>query len=142
MRTAYAEGVRLSDLARRYGISRQRVEQIVKGYRSPASRRPSPSGKGRGRGFQARHYVYVVQVDRYIKIGVAVDVAARLRLITAWVPFPVELLAVFPGGRLVEHGLHQRFATARHRGEWYHRTPEIDAFLRGAGAQDADPTLQ
>jgi hypothetical protein len=40
-----------------------------------------------------------------------------------------EVLATMPGTIRTEHDLHQRFATARHKGEWFRKSPELLAFI-------------
>src|SRR5262249_39239818 len=70
-----------------------------------------------------------VGLDR-IKIGVAVNVAARLRALDAMSPVPVRLLGVEAGGRARESELHRRFAPARFRGEWFEATAELRDYIR------------
>ncbi|MGX5697793.1 GIY-YIG nuclease family protein [Agromyces soli] len=66
--------------------------------------------------------VYYLRFDDRIKIGTT----GRLRARVAALPHD-ELLAIEPGGRLVERSRHERFAASRIPGtEWFERTPELD----------------
>jgi hypothetical protein len=40
-----------------------------------------------------------------------------------------EVLATMPGTIRTEHDLHQRFATARHNGEWFRKSPNFSPSL-------------
>lgn len=65
-----------------------------------------------------------------VKIGYTTDaVGTRLSHVQQgnWVQLAV--LAHLPGGRADEHDLHRRFAAFHVRGEWFDRTPEVNAFI-------------
>lgn len=62
-----------------------------------------------------------------IKVGVTVDLTQRMRTFrTVAVP---EILAVTPGGYLLERELHQRFDHLRTRGEFFSPDPELLALI-------------
>jgi len=66
-----------------------------------------------------------------VKIGYSRDPVARLPALQTGSPYPLELLAVKPGGQTVEAELHTKYANDRLEGEWFQLTPmlihEIDA---------------
>lgn len=72
-----------------------------------------------------------------VKIGYSVDVAARMASMQAGSPVLLRILAIAPGGAAREAAYHQQFADLRLHGEWFRRTPEIEAeiaLLQGADA--------
>lgn len=68
--------------------------------------------------------VYVIQARgrAAVKIGYAKDIAKRLRQLQTGSPAKLKLIAVIPGDRDVERGLHDRFADHRLHGEWFHKS--------------------
>lgn len=60
-----------------------------------------------------------------IKIGVALDVAKRLKEIQAHCPLRLSVLATAPGDRTLEQAYHKRFAAHRMHGEWFTTHREI-----------------
>ena len=62
-----------------------------------------------------------------VKIGYSVDVAGRFKSIQSCSPVPLRLLATVGGGEAREAAYHIQFASARLHGEWFSRTPEIEA---------------
>lgn len=86
---------------------------------------PAPSRPG----------VYFIQTrDKAgpIKIGVAKDVAARIRSIQTSHPWPLALLLVLDGDVTLEHSLHQRFASCRLHGEWFEASKPLLRFIAKA----------
>ena len=73
-------------------------------------------------------YIYFarpVDADGRIKIGCSYRPANRLIVLSGWSPYPIEIIAVAPGGFDVERALHQHFvADALHR-EWFRSSPEL-----------------
>ena len=70
--------------------------------------------------------VYFVAAYRgLIKIGVAKDVASRLRTLQTGSGVALELLATVPGSYALERHYHDRFAVDRRHGEWFARSPEL-----------------
>lgn len=105
----------LAEVGLKFGITRQRVEQIVK-----AKRVSPPLIESRF----AR--VYFIQVGAFVKIGMTSNnVAARLETIRASCPFPAELLLDIPGGPGLEQSFHNEFAHLRHHHEWFHLRDEL-----------------
>jgi hypothetical protein len=58
-----------------------------------------------------------------VKIGWSDNPERRLRDLQSGSPVPLQLLAVFEGGYLVEAALHRRFADKRIRVEWFDLGP-------------------
>ncbi len=74
--------------------------------------------------------VYFIHTGEFIKIGIARDVQHRMRQLQGSNPQDMELIACFDGSRELEERLHDRFKHCRHRGEWFHATPEIFEFIK------------
>lgn len=71
--------------------------------------------------------IYFIQgeVTRAIKIGKAVDVAARLQGLQTGSAETLELLGTVPGGRAEEVTLHRTFERFHLRGEWFKGDPDF-----------------
>ena len=106
-------GWSLSDIGKRFHVSRQYIQQIL----HPPKR-------------ATRGSVYVARAGRYVKIGVTYDTLRRIRALDSSSPLPVSLLFTLPGGRQLERALHRYFSSSRRRNEWYRLTPQIRAFIR------------
>lgn len=61
----------------------------------------------------------------FVKIGTAIDVAARLATIETACPFPVTLMREVAGGRTVERWFHSYFAARRTHREWFSYCDEM-----------------
>ena len=84
----------------------------------------------------ARKGVYFVQSGGFIKIGVAFDVRARWAGERTDNPHPVERLGYIPVrgdtctmAYALERELHERFASYRHRGEWFRANAGLLEFI-------------
>jgi hypothetical protein len=64
---------------------------------------------------------------RYIKVGIAVNVRARLKQLQTGNASRLELLGAIPGGLVREQELHRRWAQYRGRGEWFVPDPTFIA---------------
>jgi hypothetical protein len=80
--------------------------------------------------------VYFVRQGDYIKIGVSIDVPARVRGLQTSSPTPLELLAVLPGKEPEEKSLHVRFSHLRASGEWFRAAPELLDYIAKVGDPD------
>lgn len=67
--------------------------------------------------------------DFPIKIGWAMDVAARLQQLQGALPFKVKLLGSMPGYLEDERRLHLTYAADRLQGEWFKRSGELLTFI-------------
>lgn len=66
---------------------------------------------------------------REVKIGISTNPIRRLRDLQSAHGERLELLLTFPGGVHTEYELHERFSAHRKRGEWFHESPEITAWI-------------
>lgn len=76
-------------------------------------------------------YFIAASARGLIKIGSAVDPAARLRTLSTGSPDRLHLLATIPGGEKRERELHARFAADRVRGEWFRPSANLLAVMGG-----------
>lgn len=75
-----------------------------------------------------QRYTYFIGGDAgAVKIGSASSPVERLASLQCGSPIPLRILAVAAGGYAVEREYHRRFESARSHGEWFQRTPEIEA---------------
>lgn len=74
----------------------------------------------------------------FIKIGTAVDVAARIKALQTGHPHELRVQAVIPGSFATEKGLHQLFESSLHNGEWFRFNDEMKYFLRAIRANPAE----
>jgi hypothetical protein len=64
-----------------------------------------------------------------VKIGFTTNVNKRLPTIQVSSPVRLKVLAILPGSRVNEGGLHVRFARQRLHGEWFSMTDEMLALI-------------
>ncbi|MER7692630.1 GIY-YIG nuclease family protein [Streptomyces sp. NPDC097610] len=81
-----------------------------------------------------------------VKIGWTDNPERRLRHLQTGSPVPLELLALFEGGHIVEAELHRRFADKRRHGEWFDLGSDpvgtVSPFVKTAQVAEAEPTSQ
>ena len=70
----------------------------------------------------------------FVKIGVAADVAKRVKALQTGYPQKLKVLAVLPGSYETESGLHELFASSRRQGEWFRFNDKMKYFLRAIRA--------
>lgn len=73
--------------------------------------------------------VYFARAGDAVKIGVSRNVRRRVQMLSTCSPFPIQLLAVMPGGIQDERALHRRFAHLRMNGEWFRPDSELLDFI-------------
>lgn len=73
--------------------------------------------------------IYFLECGEFIKIGFSRNLKGRLDALSCGNPYDVKLLVTIRGGKHIEIDLHERFADAHHRGEWFHKTPELLDFV-------------
>lgn len=78
--------------------------------------------------------VYFIQCGEFVKIGYAADVDERFNFLAVANPQPLTLLHLLPHdlpllAKATEVVLHARFASSRHRGEWFRLYPDIRRYL-------------
>lgn len=76
-------------------------------------------------------FIYFFKCGDRVKIGLARDVKERRDRISSFCPYPLEILAVMPGTRADEMALHQRFASFRTHGEWFHCQGGLADYIAG-----------
>ncbi len=74
-------------------------------------------------------WVYFFKSGNYLKIGKAIDVAARREQLQAMNPEPLLLVLAVQGGILLETALHNRFADRKLHGEWFSIDDDLMRFL-------------
>jgi excisionase family DNA binding protein len=138
----------LKEIAELYGVQKQVVKRRVWDGRLPAFRL--------GRDFRVlrehalsdrtaalmdmtklrsesleRQMVYFIGGDiGPVKIGKAMSPEGRLRDLQCGYPYELKILATIEGSDGVEQGYHRQFAHCRLNGEWFERTPEIEAEIK------------
>jgi hypothetical protein len=90
--------------------------------------------------------VYFLRDDEcggLIKIGYAVDVVSRRRVIQKQLRRPIQIVATFKGGFREEAALHDLFRAHHSHSEWFKSCPELEALIGAIRAGTFDPsTLQ
>lgn len=76
-------------------------------------------------------YVYFIYSAGRVKIGRAVDVAARVSQIANGSPFRPALIYSIGGPRALEAELHARFAEDRVHREWFRLSDHLRRYLNG-----------
>lgn len=99
------------------------------GYQAALTAQPSDYGAIARDVLVSSQLVYFIGAGKAgpVKIGIAADPRARIASLQTGHYEPLTLLAVTAGGREAEVAYHARFASARLHGEWFARTPEIEA---------------
>jgi Meiotically up-regulated gene 113 len=77
----------------------------------------------------SRNVVYFIACGDFIKIGFASSLKHRISDLNIATPYPLVVLATVSGDMSTEKRLHQRFGVARHKGEWFRKTPDLLAFI-------------
>ncbi|MBA3690837.1 MAG: GIY-YIG nuclease family protein [Actinobacteria bacterium] len=70
-------------------------------------------------GLPSGHVVNFVEGAGLIKIGIAFDLADRIRKMQAQCPVPLTVVLAVPGRGFMERELHREFAEYRRQGEWF-----------------------
>lgn len=77
-------------------------------------------------------FIYFIGCHTFVKIGCGSSPFGRMEVLQAGCPYPLEMLAAYPGTIADESELHQRLAKFRGGREWFARSPEIDELIRVA----------
>lgn len=88
----------------------------------------------------SRRRIYFIEAGEGgpIKIGVAIDVAARLKDLQAANPTALRLIASIPGDYCQERELHRRFKGERLNGEWFIGNGAVRAFALSLSGTSPD----
>lgn len=76
--------------------------------------------------------IYFIQSscqERFIKVGYAHDIAARLSAIQSSTPHAVSVLGILLGDHTTEGRLLKKFAHCRYRGEWFYPVVELTDYI-------------
>jgi hypothetical protein len=73
--------------------------------------------------------VYFIEAGGFIKIGHSKDWKGRLRGLSGSSPLPLAILYVTRGGHEKERALHRKFQHCRSHGEWFHKAPDLLAYI-------------
>jgi len=71
---------------------------------------------------------YFVKCGEFVKIGRTADIETRMQTLKTANPLDLELLK-FTHFKDIERESHKRFKHLKHRDEWYHLTPELEAYI-------------
>ena len=74
-------------------------------------------------------WVYFMECGKFIKIGRAINPRSRLGGMQSGCPYPIKFLAAFEGLESMEKEMQDSFTDCHHRGEWYHATDDLYAFV-------------
>jgi hypothetical protein len=82
--------------------------------------------------------IYFIQArdDRSIKIGFAVDAPRRIRALQTGNAQELITLRIIPGDRKRDTAIRRRLLPYRKRGDWFHPTSEVLAFIKGLDEPD------
>lgn len=74
--------------------------------------------------------VYFAECGDFIKIGyTTLSVDRRITDLSTGNPLPFSVLLVVKANPAFEKNLHKRFASIRHRGEWFEKHPDLLALI-------------
>jgi|SRR5690606_6298107 len=101
-------------------LGRWHVEQAM--LEEPVAEGDVPRWKRRGveQNVDRKDWVYYVRCGHLVKIGTTCDLAGRFIAIR-----PNEVLALEPGGPVIEFERHREFAELRASGEYFHPGPAL-----------------
>lgn len=115
---------------------RESIENVSGTKRSCACHGTETSGP-------AIYFITCDAPDFPVKIGTSTRLQDRVTGLRRSMPYPLLVLATFPGGTNEERRLHIMFARQRLNGEWFSRSPaifaEIDRLKQIHAAIEADP---
>jgi hypothetical protein len=89
----------------------------------------------------ARRRVYfmgTVEGHGPVKVGCTSWLDGRLRTMTFWSPYPLEILASFPGNLDDEGRVHSYLRAYHSHGEWFHQSPLMGGLIASILAGNFD----
>jgi hypothetical protein len=78
----------------------------------------------------AETFIYFMRAGEFIKIGRAKNWRTRLSQMQTGSPYTIQPLLIIPADCELEVQLHARFYRDRFRGEWFHSSPAILAYIK------------
>lgn len=85
------------------------------------------------------YFIETLCAERHIKIGVAVNVRARMGKMQMDSPYTLRLIKRIEGAAGMEAEIHERFREACLGGEWFERTDALEDFI---ASLDGTPYLE
>ena len=82
-------------------------------------------------------FVYFVQCDERIKIGIARNPIRRLRSLQTGNSTRFKILAIIADDADLERAIHTKFESTRVSGEWFRKTDELEEFIERAKRCDS-----
>lgn len=86
----------------------------------------------RVQGFEEKQkFVYFIQAGKEakFKIGITNNIDGRLKQLQTGCPYPLNILAIIPGGRKEEKELHRKFKKYSEIGEWFSLNGDLKKFV-------------
>lgn len=77
-----------------------------------------------------RTFIYFLRAGEFVKIGQSVRWKVRLDQMQTGSPYTIIPLLVLINDPRLEKKLHIRFRASHFRGEWFHMSPAITAFIK------------
>ncbi|MFZ4150502.1 GIY-YIG nuclease family protein [Streptomyces pseudogriseolus] len=116
---------------------RWRMEQAM--LEEPVAEGDVPRWRRRGReaDIGRQSWVYYVRCGHLVKIGTTIDLASRFSAIR-----PNEVLALEPGGLILESERHREFARLRASGEYFHPGPALQGFIHALREDNGPPNIR
>jgi len=71
---------------------------------------------------------YFIKCGDFVKIGRTYNLPGRLQTMRTANPLDLKLLK-FTHFKDIERAAHKKFNHLKHRDEWYHLTPELEAYI-------------
>lgn len=84
------------------------------------------------------YFIKPIGMEGPIKIGCSYSPDRRRETLEFWAPFPLEILAEWEGGPVVERQFHAMFAASHRHHEWFDPTPELLAVIAQISAGTFD----
>ena len=80
---------------------------------------------------EKQQFVYFIQAGKEpkVKIGITNSIDNRLKQLQTGCPYPLNILAIIPGGRKKEKELHKRFEKYSEIGEWFSLSGDLQDFV-------------
>jgi len=75
------------------------------------------------------YFIKPIGMDGPIKIGCSYSPDQRRKTLEFWSPFPLEILAEWQGGAVVERQFHAMFSASHRHHEWFDVTDELLAVI-------------
>jgi hypothetical protein len=76
------------------------------------------------------YFMKPVGMDGPIKVGCSKMPESRLKSVSLWSPFPLELITSAPGDHCHENALHHLLRAHQSNGEWFHANETLAAIIQ------------